>query len=130
MSNFDVSEWIRYAQMDYDAAVSMATQNPELVQIICYHCQQCAEKILKAFIIANNEPLVKTHDLETLIDQCLKYDKQFDEVDAICSRLTDYATVTRYPPMDSIIDEDEMRAALKDAEDILKFTKEKLLKLG
>ena len=35
---FDVSEWIRFAQMDYDAAVNMVTlHNPVPVEIVCYH---------------------------------------------------------------------------------------------
>jgi len=43
-----VNEWIYLAQMDYDhASKSAATFHPAPVEIICFHCQQAAEKILK-----------------------------------------------------------------------------------
>ena len=47
-----VKEWFRYANMDLDAAkfLNENTTN-QLVEIICFHCQQAAEKYIKALII-------------------------------------------------------------------------------
>jgi HEPN domain-containing protein len=129
--NLDVSEWIRYAQMDYDAAKNMAIlHNPVPLEIVCYHCQQSAEKILKAYAIARGEPLIKTHDLNILLNQCKKYIPQFDDFARQCLTLTSYITLTRYPIGEDTVDEHDMNTALKDTLAIMDFTKGKLAELG
>ncbi|WP_200800676.1 HEPN domain-containing protein [Carboxydothermus pertinax] len=35
---------------------------PKPSNIICYHCQQSAEKYLKGFIALNGGQILKTHD--------------------------------------------------------------------
>ena len=129
--SLDVNEWIRFAQMDYDAAKNMSElHSPIPLEIVCYHCQQSAEKILKAYAIANGEPLIKTHDLETLLEQCVKHDDQFNVFAQICPELTTYAIFSRYPVSEDDINEHDMNTAIKYAFDILKFTKSKLTELG
>jgi HEPN domain-containing protein len=49
--SFCVQEWIRFAEMDLNSANILSNHYPQPVEIICYHCQQSAEKILKAFAI-------------------------------------------------------------------------------
>lgn len=45
----EVKEWLEFAKMDLDAAKHLNdTFYPKPLQIICYHCQQSAEKALKA----------------------------------------------------------------------------------
>ena len=44
--NLDVAKWIQYALADYNAAVTMVRlHRPVPIEIVCYHCQQAAEKI-------------------------------------------------------------------------------------
>ena len=95
------------------------------LEIVCYLCQQSAEKILKAYILAKEGPLVKTHDLYALIEQCRNYDQQFTQILNKGNELTDYEALTRYPAYDAIT-EDDMHQALADAKDILEFTQTKL----
>ena len=65
-----VKEWLTYAKMDYDTAVHLhENMVPEPLEIVCYHCQQFAEKILKALLLEANLPLSKTHDLGILVSQ-------------------------------------------------------------
>ena len=129
--SLDVGEWIRYAQMDYDAAKNMSIlHKPVPLEIVCYHCQQSAEKILKAYAIAKGESLIKTHDLRILITQCLKHEKAFGSLSVACSALTDYAALTRYPAGADDVNESDMGAALKNAVEVLEFTKGKLKELG
>ena len=40
-----VAEWFKYADMDFAAAEHMLTLHPQPLEIICFHCQQAAEKI-------------------------------------------------------------------------------------
>ena len=35
---------------------------------VCFLCQQVAEKTLKAFLFSKKQKLVKTHDLENLLE--------------------------------------------------------------
>ena len=128
--NLDVSQWVRFAQMDYDYALkSSETFCPVPIEIICYHCQQSAEKILKAYAIAKNQTLIKTHDLIVLLKQCGQYLSDFNNYANACVALTSYATISRYPS-NTKITEAQMKQALKNAENILEFTKTQLVKLG
>ena len=128
--SLDVSEWIRYAEMDYNTSLHMSeTYLPVPLEIVCYHCQQCAEKILKAYAIAQSEPLTKTHDLETILEQCVKYDERFNAFGLICPMLTGYAVFSRYPVSEDSINEDDMKTALNNALEILEFTKARIAEL-
>jgi len=128
--SYDVKKWIHFAQMDFDCATSMAEKFRPPLEIVCYHCQQSVEKILKAYIIANtNAPPQKTHVLIDLLNVCTPYSTDFDNFKKICIKLTPYITVTRYP---SSIDLTEyaMKQAIVDAQAVLEFTKSKLKDMG
>ena len=44
-------EWFTYAERDFLTAEHLAkTLYPIPIEIVCYHCQQSAEKFLKGFI--------------------------------------------------------------------------------
>lgn len=60
-NNNTVNEWIQFSDMDYNTAIFLFdTMRPKPLEIICYHCQQAAEKLLKGLLIFNNKPLQKT----------------------------------------------------------------------
>ena len=62
----------------------------------CFHAQQCVEKYLKAFLVVEGIDFPKTHDIERLVSmlpESLWLKLSVEEQ----RRLTDYATVTRYP---------------------------------
>ena len=93
-----VVEWIQVAYDDYDSAKYLfARPNQKPLEIICYHCQQSAEKSLKAFLCANDVEIPKTHDTGILNLQCTEIDNTFSKFQKICEELTIYATETRYP---------------------------------
>ncbi|MDR1114118.1 MAG: HEPN domain-containing protein, partial [Candidatus Margulisbacteria bacterium] len=99
--NLDIAEWIRYAKGDYDAARKMAEQfQPVPLEIVCYHCQQSAEKILKAYILANGDELIKTHDIYTLLERCKSFNPDFEKLVKIGTDLSDYVALSRYPAFD------------------------------
>ena len=49
--------------MDLSAAEHLLTMRPLPVEIICYHCEQAAEKFLKATLVQFDREPPKTHDL-------------------------------------------------------------------
>jgi HEPN domain-containing protein len=75
-------------------------------EVIGYHCQQAAEKLLKARLAALAVNYPKTHNLQTLIELIERegrpLPKELEDVD----RLTPYATIYRYeePPQVECLD--------------------------
>jgi len=63
---------------------------------VCFHAQQCVEKYLKAMLVLESIPFPKTHNIEELIG-LLPEDSRPKLADRDQDRLTEYATVTRYP---------------------------------
>jgi len=65
----EVGRWTEKAEHDYLAAEhAMALAQEGLTDIVSFHCQQCAEKYLKALLLYLGEPFPKTHDLRLLLD--------------------------------------------------------------
>ena len=125
-----ISRWVKFAQRDYDTAENMSIlHHPVPLEIVCYLCQQSAEKILKSYAIAKGEPLMKTHDLDSVLKLCIKHDSRFSAFEDICPVLTEYATATRYPADEDLINEHDMKTALKNALEILEFTKARISEL-
>jgi HEPN domain-containing protein len=121
-----VSEWISAALEDFGSATVLA--KVPYYAPACYHCQQSVEKILKAYIIAKENILIKTHDLDDLISKCEKHAIEFGKLKDACEDLTLYTTI-RYPPFGNLTEID-MKHALNDAQDVLEFTKSKLAEMG
>ena len=49
MDRLAVDEWIAYSDMDIASAKHLCSMKPQPLEIICYLCQQSAEKALKAY---------------------------------------------------------------------------------
>ncbi|MDR0705005.1 MAG: HEPN domain-containing protein [Planctomycetaceae bacterium] len=93
-----VLDWIRYAKSDLITARHMFEDvYPKETEIAAWHSQQCAEKTLKAFLVANNIEPPKIHNLEELVKRCQNIDSSFSEIQYDCQRINPYGAVTRYP---------------------------------
>ena len=114
------AEWFQYASNDFRTAQYLRGMRPVPIEIICYHCQQCAEKYLKGFIAYKGGEIQKTHDLSVLNKSCQSYDASFGKIIDACIELTDYGVQSRYPFNMDII-EGDMLIALKSAEEIKDF---------
>jgi HEPN domain-containing protein len=126
----DVKKWIRYAQEDYDLTDTITKANhPYSARHVCYLCQQSAEKVFKAYMIAKEGTRIKEHDLNILRKKCERYSPDFDVLKFSCSVLNEHITKSRYPS-NSELTEVDMKEALKCAGEILEFTKSKLAEMG
>ena len=118
---YDFNEWISYAKKDLEAAKFLTNMHPQPLEIICYHCQQSAEKSVKALIIKNGIQIKKTHDLLLLL-QDLKNKIDINPIKIDCAELTNYYVITRYPyNFGDSIDEPRMKRAICSAEKVLNF---------
>jgi HEPN domain-containing protein len=118
MDNEDVAkEWFKIAEADLSSAEFLQNMQSVPTEIICYHCQQSAEKYLKGFLALNSEEIKRTHDLVILNKECRKYDEDFEAIEEDCLMLTDYGVNIRYPfPMD--INESDIKVALQSTRKI------------
>ena len=117
-----VCEWLKYADNDLEAARQLLTFHPPKIEIICYLCQQSAEKVFKAFWIFLGKYPIKTHDLELLRNGCEEVDYSFAELAIECSRLNDYSSQPRYP-FGLELTENDAQLAVKDSGKISEFVK-------
>ena len=123
----EVKEWIKFSDMDLATAKHLyENMRPIPLEIVCYHCQQSAEKALKSFLIYSKVKPERTHDLESLRNECEKIDNSFSKISNECSCLNDYSSQPRYPMEIEVTDNDTV-LALQNSEMIAEFVKEKII---
>ncbi|UTC78963.1 HEPN domain-containing protein [Treponema sp. OMZ 799] len=128
-NEIDVKEWIRYADMDVLAANHLnGIQYPKPLEIICYHCRQAAEKMLKALIIAYDGELQKTHDLGLLTDELSEFVTFSENILNSVDALTPYGVKIRYP-QELNIEESHVAKAISDMKTVYDFVKNKMEEL-
>jgi HEPN domain-containing protein len=121
-----LEQWFAISQDDLDVALHcIANFYPKKLAIACYHCQQAAEKALKAFLAYCDIEPPKTHDLGQLCEMCIEQDASFSEIYEICSKLTSYGVATRYP-QEIIVDETIAKTAIERAQTIHDFCRAKV----
>ena len=98
---------------------------PKPIEIICYHCEQSAEKYLKGYIIFIGNSLERTHDLVLLNSKCKNIDISFEYIEDTCIELVPYGVQVRYPYQLEVT-EDDMKNAIDSAEKVQKFIEDKL----
>lgn len=94
-----ILNWLEKAEHDLLASRLIIDSQPLILDIACFHCQQAAEKFLKAFLAYKNEAFKKTHNLELLQSLCVKFDSDFSDFDF--KELGAFAVQVRYPDFDS-----------------------------
>ena len=61
------TEWFEFAKRDLESAKFLMNMHPRPIEIICYHCEQSAEKYLKGYLIKAGNKIERTHDLAFFI---------------------------------------------------------------
>jgi len=91
----EIQQWLLKSQRDLEAAKVLFEHG--LFDVVVYHCQQSAEKALKAYLVHQEVILQKTHNLVVLLESCLAFDINFEILRDSAEILTPYATEFRYP---------------------------------
>ena len=116
-----LQQWLDLAKNDLIAAEYLSTMHhPTPDEIICFHCQQSAEKYLKGFIFLKDVEPEKTHILEELINVCLENNAEFSTLLTKAVFLTRYGVMPRYPNQLEITN-DDMKTAIQYAKDVQEF---------
>jgi HEPN domain-containing protein len=121
-------EWITKADNDLkNAAYTLKLGGKCPTDTVCFHAQQCVEKYLKAFLVVMGIEFPRTHDIEILVSIMPKNTRLSLSVEEQ-RRLTEYATVMRYPgPYEPIL-LSEAKQAVKLARQVKKTIRNLLQK--
>jgi HEPN domain-containing protein len=118
-----VKDWLTRGRQDLRGATILAAAEDAPLDLAIYHCQQAAEKAVKAFLQWRDEPFAKTHNLRALVIQAATLEKGFGAFEAPAGILTPYVSAFRYPggadePMPA---REEFDEALQHAQSIYDF---------
>lgn len=124
-------EWFEKGDHDLDEA-KLSFKHGGWTDIICFHCQQAAEKYLKGFLVSQGINVGKLkkwqlHELPKLWSECDKLERDFEDIEEECIVLNRYYIEPRYPlGLSKVYSEKEAEEAIEAAEKIAAFIKEKL----
>jgi len=113
-----VRAWMAKARSDLGTARKVASGPDAYLDTAIYHCQQAAEKAIKALLVQHDLRFEKTHDLEVLIARALPVTPGLSKLLDQADRLTPYAVAYRYPGEELVPSTEEFAAALTAAEEI------------
>ncbi len=92
-----VKEWLTLDDDDLRIAELTMKDSEPVYWAVAFHCQQAAEKSLKAFLAYNEYHVEKTHDIEFLVKLCMKILPEMEQFIETGAALSEYAVDTRYP---------------------------------
>ena len=110
-----VGEWVKKAENDLkNAAYTLEMDDECPTDTVCFHAQQVVEKYLKALLVFKGISFPKTHNIEDII-ALLPPSSRPKLAAKDQDKLTEYATVTRYPGDYEPIFLDEAKKAVRIA---------------
>jgi HEPN domain-containing protein len=122
MGNLEYArEWFYYAEMDLSSAEYLQGHCPIPSEIICFHCQQAAEKCLKALLVIQGIRPPKIHELDTLYHLCEPFAQNIQEIQEACTFLNRHGVMPRYPN-ELLITEQTIPLVLMHAKKVMDFS--------
>jgi HEPN domain-containing protein len=122
-NNGDLAQkWLKMAEEEFATAEALI-QGAVGLAAACFHCQQAAEKALKAWLMAHDIKPDKTHKLEELVTACSQIESPFSQLFADAKPLTKHAVEHRYDA-DFWPSMDQARTALEQARRIYGFVRD------
>jgi HEPN domain-containing protein len=125
-----VLQWLVFADEDLELASNALNNNDNgPYRLIAYHCQQCAEKYLKAYLVYHNVDFPYTHSIRRLLQLCARYATWPQSLEN-AKELTPYAITTRYPGEYEEVTEEEANRSISLAQQVRDCIRTELKKLG
>jgi HEPN domain-containing protein len=118
--------WLAKARSDLATAHLLIKGEEKHLDTGSYHCQQAAEKALKAWLTRQEVVFPNTHSLEDLLAICIPSAPAFGQFQGHAEQLTPLATAYRYPADASAPDIALASQALALAEEICGFCEQQL----
>ncbi|RMG25224.1 MAG: HEPN domain-containing protein [Methanobacteriota archaeon] len=123
-----IHSWLKKASHDLGTARILIYAPEQYLDTAIYHCQQAAEKALKAYLSYHEIAFEKTHNLSALVDLCVDVNPEFQKYYDAADTLTPYATAFRYPGefFEDEPDVEEVEEAFRLAKEIYDFVCQQL----
>jgi len=115
-----IRQWLERANADLRMA-DLAQADASLIAETGFHCQQAAEKALKAYLTFQEVEFDWSHNIPYLLRLCADKDPLFAQFEPFAGRLTQFAVQFRYPTFEPSPPIEESRQALSVARDIVQF---------
>jgi HEPN domain-containing protein len=118
--------WLEKARNDLKSSKILMAGNDPVPDTAVFHTQQCAEKSLKAYLAFCNKTIIKTHDIELLIELCGEIDSDFNRLSDNAVNLNPYCSAFRYPDIRFYPDVEDVFEAIKYSEENFNFVLHKI----
>jgi hypothetical protein len=99
MANDLVAGWLVVVDDDLRQVVNNLKGPMPSLSGAAYHCQQAAEKLIKAILVEANLGFPKTHDISALVGLLLTGHRLKEKLQSL-AKLTPYGVAYRYPSED------------------------------
>jgi len=110
-------DWLRVAERDWQRVEKRLAEGDQ--EDAGFRLQQALEKYLKAFLLANNWDLEKTHAIVTLLEEAGKLKPALSPFTDLCQRVENYYFAERYPStLDAGIPLEEVEHDFKEAQQL------------
>ena len=117
----EIQKWLIKSQHDLGSARRLMEGEEPYLDTAVYHCQQAAEKAMKAFLTYHDIVFEKTHDLTELLELSVTVEPAFDPWREVAKELTPYASQFRYPGDVLEPEQHEAEQALQHAQAFVDF---------
>ncbi|MFI5134638.1 MAG: HEPN domain-containing protein [Chitinophagales bacterium] len=119
-------EWVKKAEEDWKTCKILVAAEDAPFDPILFHCQQTAEKYLKACLVKHLGPLEKIHDLIKLLHEVEKFEAASSMLATDCKFLNDFAIMLRYPGDYEVHTREDVEQAIASCKRIRHFFRKTL----
>jgi HEPN domain-containing protein len=89
-------DWFAKAQKDLRTVEILLREQGD-AEVAGFHLQQAAEKYLKGYLLSQGWELQRTHNLEALLNEAVRFEPGLERFRNLCEEATDLYTLERYP---------------------------------
>ena len=120
----DPREWLNRARSNLAMAVNRIPG--VYLEDLCFDAQQAAEKAIKALMIKRGIDFPYVHDLARLLSMLKDAGEAIPDDVGQARKLTQFATITRYPGIDQPVTEQQYAKAIEIAEAVVRWAEQRL----
>jgi len=126
IENILAREWFRLADEDLKYA-KVGFKETDNYRMVCFDCQQVAEKYLKGYLQFKKIKFPKVHSLVEFLGLTIETHEDFAELEKYAKILDKYYIATRYPGgVSEIYNKRDAKEALDAVREIMEFIRKKI----
>ena len=120
----DPREWLNRSRSNLAMAVNRIPG--VYLEDLCFDAQQAVEKAIKALMIKRGIDFPYVHDLARLLSMLKDAGEAIPDDVGQARKLTQFATITRYPGIGQSVTEQQYAKAIEIAEAVVRWAEERL----